>query len=430
MARNFVATHLFGPIVVLSIVTMVCIADPDPGPACWTMTGCAVASWLLPLGLRFTQDLRLMALVSVELLSVVSLIGTSYYGGVNSPFLPWLVVSLMLGLFYLSDHAFRVICLFALNIVAAIEANVLYKFPQHLSLQQLGAVSWFSVFTATGFMSIMAIYYASIITMSSRLERETERHRMLTQRLRKARQLADTASHGKSVFLGKMQRQFEEPLMNIAISCAKLSERSGADAATADWTAEIDRIEAAGQRLIRLVHETVDPSRFGTDSSKTIATDVLQLDEFVARFVSNAPSVVASTGHALLVDKPERLGTIRLEAGRLKQAMEGLLGKAATAAAPGDVHLRARRYSDQGNDWIEFRIRTPRLRQIDIATTSMGYGKPVLTSVGGQAEAGLEMSQMQFAVMGGSLDVTTEPQGSLCYIVELPVAAAGLEAAA
>ena len=207
LARNFVATHLLGPFLVQSIVILIYCADPQPGIACWTMMGCVAAFWLLPFGIRMTNDLPLMALISVELLCVTSLIGTSFYGGVNSPFLPWLVVSLMLGFFYLSEHAVRVLALFVFNLIAVIGANLLYRFPQHLSLEELSTISWLSVFSATAYMSFMAIYYAGIITMSSTLERETERHRLLAHRLRKARQVADTASHGKTVFLAKMRRR-------------------------------------------------------------------------------------------------------------------------------------------------------------------------------------------------------------------------------
>ena len=56
---------------------------------------------MLPFFYKMTASLQLSALISVELLAFTSLFGAYYYGGVSSPFLPWLIVSLLLGFFYL-----------------------------------------------------------------------------------------------------------------------------------------------------------------------------------------------------------------------------------------------------------------------------------------------------------------------------------------
>ena len=430
LARNFIATHLLGPVLIQSIVLLIYYTDPQPGLACWTMMGCVAAVWLLPFGFRVTQDLRLMALLSVELLSVTSLIGTSYYGGVNSPFLPWLLVSLMLGLFYLSDHALHVIALFAFNIVAVIGANLLHRFPQHISLQELSTISWFSVFSATTYMSVMAIYYAGIVNMQSKLERETERHRLLAQRLRRARQLADTASHGKAVFLTKMQRQFEGPLRNVAVACSRLAERIESGPTSRQWGGEIARIDAAGQRLLRLVVETVDLNRVALDAA--VGTiDELELDGFMEQFISNAQPAAALTGHVLHLDKPDEIGSVRLDAGRLKQALESLLGRITVVASAGDVGFHARRYSDRGSDWVEFRIRTPRLKQATAPARRKMTKRSDAPASARQGDPELEDSQMHFAIIGGSFDVIQEPAGGMCYLVELPLpSSASLKSAA
>src|SRR5216683_3110379 len=104
LARNFVFTHLFGPALSQSISLFLYLSDPHPGFACWTVIICIWLFWTLPLVYKLTANLQLSALISVELLAFTSLFGAYYYGGVSSPFLPWLIISLLLGFFYLSER--------------------------------------------------------------------------------------------------------------------------------------------------------------------------------------------------------------------------------------------------------------------------------------------------------------------------------------
>ena len=101
LAQNFVFTHLFGPALSQSISLFLYLSDPHPGFACWTVIICIWLFWTLPLVYKLTANLQLSALISVELLAFTSLFGAYYYGGVSSPFLPWLIISLLLGFFYL-----------------------------------------------------------------------------------------------------------------------------------------------------------------------------------------------------------------------------------------------------------------------------------------------------------------------------------------
>src|SRR3984893_16300096 len=117
LARNFVFTHLFGPALSQSISLFLYRSDPNPGIACWTVIICIWLFWALPFVYRWSGSLQLSALMSVELLAFTSLFGSYYYGGVSSPFLPWLIISLLLGFFYLSDRPILVVGLFTFNIL-------------------------------------------------------------------------------------------------------------------------------------------------------------------------------------------------------------------------------------------------------------------------------------------------------------------------
>ena len=149
--------------------------------------------------------------MSVELLAFTSLFGAYFYGGVSSPFLPWMIISLLLGFFYLSERPILVVGLFTFNIVGFASAYLTCGFP-NCSRMISCDVGWISILSATVYMSWMAIYYANMISARSDLEREAERHRETAIRLREAKDLADDANREKSIFLAKMSHELRTPL--------------------------------------------------------------------------------------------------------------------------------------------------------------------------------------------------------------------------
>src|ERR1700722_6359635 len=258
LARNFVFTHIFGPALSQSIALFLYLSDPHPGIACWTVIFCIWSFWVLPFFYKLTASLQLSALISVELLAFTSLFGAYFYGGVSSPFLPWLLVSLLLGFFYLSERPFLVIGLFTFNIAGFVIAYLAYGFPDLLSHEQLSMVGWISILSATIYMSWMAIYYANMISMRSDLEREAERHRETAVRLREAKDMADQANRAKSIFLAKMSHELRTPL-NAVIGFSEILlddvELAGKHSRK---KLDLQRINSAGQHLLSLVTDVLD----------------------------------------------------------------------------------------------------------------------------------------------------------------------------
>jgi len=75
LAQNFVFTHLFGPLLSQSISVFLYLSDPHPGFACWTVIVGIWLFWALPFVYKYTGNLQLSALMSVELLAFASLFG-------------------------------------------------------------------------------------------------------------------------------------------------------------------------------------------------------------------------------------------------------------------------------------------------------------------------------------------------------------------
>lgn len=163
-ARTFVFTHLIGPATGQSIAAFLFLADPNPDFHIMVIAAGIGLFAILPFVLKTIGSLQLVAAISVETLIAVTLFGAYFYGGVSSPFLPWLLIALLNGLFYLSDRPLTVLGIFAVNFCAFLVFwYAVGSLPERLPMERLSVVGLVSVASATLYMAWVAIYYGLLL---------------------------------------------------------------------------------------------------------------------------------------------------------------------------------------------------------------------------------------------------------------------------
>jgi signal transduction histidine kinase len=422
LARNFVFTHIAGPLLSQSISLFLFLTDPKPGLACWTVIVCTWLFWLLPFVLKYTRNLQVAALISVELLAFTALFGAFHYGGVSSPFLPWLIVSLLLGFFYLSDRPWLVIGLFACNIAVFLVAYRLWGFPQQVPLSQLTTVGWISILSATTYMSWMAVYYANITSMRSDLEREAERHRATAIRLRQAKEQADAANRSKSIFLAKMSHELRTPLNAVIGYSEILLESCEPDGRNENKRLDLQRINAAGKHLLALVADVLDLSKIESNSIE-LKVERFDLGEFARDVITTTQRLAAENGNALTLNCVGQLGIVSTDATKLRQVALNLISNAAKFTERGQIALTVRRDCRSGGDWIELQVRDSGIGidadQIGKLFQNFAQASPATAGKYGGTGLGLAISQKFCALMGGAITVTSDPGRGSCFTVRV-----------
>jgi signal transduction histidine kinase len=424
-ARNFVFTHLFGPTLAQSISVFLYMTDPVHGAPYWTIIGCIMLFWLLPLALKVTGNLQLVAFISVQNLTFVTLVGSFFYGGLSSPFLPWLLVALLLGFFYLSERPLLVLGVFAANLAGFYGAYALRgSFPELVPLSALSGVGLISVFTATIYMSWMAIYYVSMIALRSELEREAERHRTTAVRLRQAKDLADRANRSKSIFLAKMSHELRTPLNAVIGYSELLLETVEPTEKSDEKLADLRRINAAGRHLLALVTDVLDLNTIESNTV-TLTIETFDLNPLLDDVVGTVERLVAQSGNRLVVTRrPDQLGAAQSDPTKLRQVIINLLSNAAKFTTDGVVTLSAKREVSPAGDWIEIAVQDT---GIGIAKENLGklfqdFGQATndTSAKYGGTGLGLAVSQKFCVLMGGGISVTSEPGRGSCFTVRIP----------
>ena len=422
LARNFVFTHLFGPVLSQSISVFLYMSDPSPGFACWTVIVCIWLFWTLPFAYKWTGNLQFAALLSVELLAVTSLFGAYYYGGVSSPFLPWLIISLLLGFFYLSERPLLVVGLFAANLSIFCAAYAAWGFPELVPQEQLANVGWISILSATIYMSWMAIYYASMIAMRSDLEREAELHRETSVQLRQAKDLADVANRARSIFLAKMSHELRTPLNAVIGFSEILLEGVELDGKSDRKKLDLERINAAGKHLLSLVTDVLDLSKIESNHID-LKIEHFNLHEMMREVIATVEPMIVKNGNKLVVKCADDLGLVSTDQTKLRQIALNLLSNAAKFTEKGFVTVTVLRRKAIAGDWIEIQVRDSGIgiAQAEIARLFQNFGQAnaATSSKYGGTGLGLALSQKLCALMGGAISATSEIGHGSCFTIRV-----------
>jgi signal transduction histidine kinase len=422
-ARIFAFSHVFGPALGHMISVFLYVADRQRGLPFWTIVFCISAFWLLPFGLKWSGRLQPLALFSVTNLTFVTLYGSYYYGGVSSPFLPWLLTALLLGFFYLGERPFLVLSVFGLNVAGFYMAYAVRgSFPAHVALADLSGVGIISVFSATVYVSMMALYYANVVASQSEIEHEVDRHRDTAVKLQKAKEDAERANQAKSVFLAKMSHQLRTPLNAVIGYSEMLLEDAEHDGETSQII-DLRRINSAGKHLLSLVTDVLDMSKIEADEMELVILPI-DLTSFIDDVVATSRNLVVANGNEFIVERGSDLGIIISDATRLRQATLNLLGNAGKFTRGGRVTLAVSRDKGAAGDWIRIAVKDTGIGitpdNLSKLFKNFNQAEASTASKYGGTGLGLALSQRLCRMMGGEITVASEYGRGSCFTINIP----------
>jgi hypothetical protein len=279
----------------------------------------------------------------------------------------------------------------------------------------------------TALLALTSVGFA--LAALAMLRREQQRGRALqrlTEALHQAREAAEAASQAKSTFLANMSHELRTPFQGLLGSLAML------DAAPldAEQRRRLQLARDAGAHLLTILNDVLDAARLeaGTLKLDRQAVDLRALVEEVRalmiepaatkRLVLEARVDDAVPAHALL------------DATRLRQVLFNLLSNAIKFTAAGRIGLDLARSGDAltfavsdtgiGMDEATRARLFQRFSQGD-ESTSRRYGGTGL---------GLEISRELARLMGGDIEVRSEPGRGSRFTLRLPLAEAAAAAPA
>lgn len=424
-ARIFVISHLLGPLSAVAILGYLYGALDEPDIVFYTICVLCGAFWLLPPALKLMGNLTSLALFSFWDLTFVSILGSFFYGGVSSPFLPWALCALLIGFFYLNNRPILVVTIFVAHLAGFCAAYLIHgSFPSRVPVAELSTVGVISVLCATLYSSMMAIYYAYVMTGQSALRQEIENHLITARKLRRAKREAELADETKAVFLAKMNHQLRTPLNAIIGYSEILLEEIEPDTNSAD-EADLKSINNAGRHLLSLVSDVLYMPNADIEHVE-LSVRPFDLDRCLDVVVATCMNLIWQNDSELVLDKPANLGIIESDETRLRQILINLVSNAGKFTKSGKVTLRAHRSAGADGEQIIIAVEDngigiPR-EVISSLFTEFNHAHAVTSQSYGGSGLGLAVSHDLAQLLNGELLVESEPGRGSLFTVRLPAA--------
>jgi signal transduction histidine kinase/CheY-like chemotaxis protein len=256
----------------------------------------------------------------------------------------------------------------------------------------------------------------------SALQRELDRHTQLEQQLLKAKQEAESAVLAKGEFLATMSHEIRTPLNGIVPMLDLLMQAR----LSADHGELVRTAFTSSQQLLRIVDGILDYSKLEADRLELESTpfNLRELLEMVIQLMERPAEAKGLRLH-LNIDPSVRL-LVRGDPVRLRQVLGNLISNAVKFTERGMVTLNVRRIGESAaQHQLKFEVRDtgigiaaeaqPRLfqafTQADASTTRL-YGGTGL---------GLAICKRIIELMGGRIDVQSEPGRGSTFSFEVPL---------
>lgn len=425
MARTFVLLHLIGPLMGHSVTYFLW---QTPAGATWQFwcTEAMVASFfLIPLVLRTWGSMRMAAVLSVQMLVGLSLFGSFFFGGISSPFLPWFLIAMVLGFFYLSDSVKIVLIGVAIQLVGFFGIRLwLGEFPTILSIESLKYATLLSICAALAYMTLLTLYYETVMRISVRVEQEAIEQRGKLQALREAMEAAERASKRKSIFLAKMSHELRTPLNAVIGYTEMLRENFEERADSGRKMEDLNRIHTAGRHLLALVDDVIDLNSIEANRIEVV-TQPVEVASLINEVMATASPLIGKRDNRFVVNMPEDLGIVELDALKLRQSILNLLSNAAKFTTKGMIMLTVLRKSTGQGDVMLLEVTDNGIgispEGLDRLFTDFSQAEADTSSKFGGTGLGLALTKRFCEMMGGSIDVRSERGVGTSFTIEIPM---------
>ena len=234
-----------------------------------------------------------------------------------------------------------------------------------------------------------------------------------------ALELAEAANRAKSAFLANMSHELRTPL-NAIIGYAEMLEEDAVDAAQ---RADLQKIHSSGKHLLGLINDVLDLSKIEAGKVE-LHVDVFDVEQLIDEAVSTVRPLLDKNANRFELRLAAPLGVMTSDATRLRQVLLNLLSNAAKFTHQGEVVLAARRLEGATGDDVAIEVRDTGIgmttAQVESLFTPFMQADEATTRKYGGTGLGLVISQRICHMMGGDIQVVSEPGRGSCFTVTLP----------
>ena len=303
-----------------------------------------------------------------------------------------------------------------------------------LRLAVLGLVLFASamgliVFSANRLAASEAEVRALNASLEARVRQRTLELSEANGALQVAKERAEAFSKAKTSFLSNMSHELRTPLSAIMLY-GDLIKAGAEESGNARILKDVGKVELAGKHLLSLINDLLDLAKIEA-GKMTLSLDDFDLQALVVEAVSTVSILASTAGNELTCDLDPALGRMRSDPTKLRQVLVNLLSNANKFTSRGRITVTARRERRSAGADREARCWV----RLEVTDTGIGIDPAQLPRIFGeftQAEEdtsrrfggtglGLALSQKFCRLLGGDIEVASEPGRGSTFTVRLPL---------
>ena len=292
----------------------------------------------------------------------------------------------------------------------------------------------------------------SLSTVADAIALGVERKRSQTE-LERAKLRAEEASRTKSLFLANMSHELRTPL-NAILGYSEMLEEEAQDLNLENFGPDLGRINAAGRHLLALINDILDLSKIEA-GKMDVFLEEFDLGALIREVSALAQPLTEKNGNQLQVEMPDDLGLMLADQTKVRQCLLNLLSNAAKFTDQGQIKLRVRRETiaplsevlsaqtapsadatgenalgadatgeNAMREWLVFEVQDSGIgmsaEQVLKLFQSFTQADASTTRKFGGTGLGLALTRRFCQMMGGDVNVHSEPGAGSTFTIHLP----------
>jgi len=250
--------------------------------------------------------------------------------------------------------------------------------------------------------------------------------RLMTERalleLSKAKRKAERASSAKSDFLADVNHELRTPLSSI-MGYAELLSAKELSLEPEVRSGYLERILLASNRLLRLSDELLDLAKIEAGKVELHIRDY-SIKDLINEVLDTIEPLAERNNNTVKVELSDKIDRIQMDVTKLRQCLLNLLSNACKFSQNETILLKVDMAMNDGEEWLSFQVQDFGIgmthEQMEGLFERFAQGSSDIAQKYGGTGLGLSISRSYCQLMGGRLNVLSEPNEGSTFTIELP----------